>query len=252
MHRWRDVKRGAVAAGTGVCTPPSWRLPSVRAAEWVGEPWSARRGGEAGRVVGAVDLETMALIEEASQRGHCGVRVQADSVPGKRARGGSGARLGWGGGGEDGGGWLLVGRRRRRATESFYRRRRCWSVARACPPLRPHGPQHARLLCPHCLPELVQSLSVELVMPSNHLVPVSSCLQFLPASGSFPVSRLFASGGQSIAASASVFPKNIQGPFPLAWTGWISLQSRGLPSLLQHHSSEASTLRCSAGFMVQL
>ena len=78
---------------------------------------------------------------------------------------------------------------------------------------------------------------------SSSVIPFSSCLQFFPASGSFPVSQIFASGGQSIgaSASASVFPMNIQGWFPLGLTGLISLQSKGLSRvLLQHHSSKAS------------
>jgi len=73
----------------------------------------------------------------------------------------------------------------------------------------------------------------ESVMPSNHFIPC--CLLLLPhspflASGSFPISQFLASGGQSIgvSASASVFPMNIQDWFPLGWTGWISLQSKGL------------------------
>ena len=70
-------------------------------------------------------------------------------------------------------------------------------------------------------------------MPSNHLIlcrSFSSCPQFPPASGSFPVSQLFTSGGQSIgaSASASVLPMNIQGWFPLGLAGLISLQSKGL------------------------
>ena len=80
---------------------------------------------------------------------------------------------------------------------------------------------------------LLKFISIESVMPSSHLIlccVFSSCLQSFPASGSFPMSRLFAAGGQSIgvAASASVLPMNIQGWFPLGLTGWISLQSRGL------------------------
>ena len=62
---------------------------------------------------------------------------------------------------------------------------------------------------------------------SPSVVPFS-WLQSFPASGSFPMSQLFASGGQSIRASASVLPMNIQWWFPLGWTGWISLQSKGL------------------------
>ena len=64
---------------------------------------------------------------------------------------------------------------------------------------------------------------------SSSVIPFS-CLQFFPASGSFPVSQFFAWGGQSIgvSASASVLPMNIQDWFPLGWIGWISLQSKGL------------------------
>ena len=95
-------------------------------------------------------------------------------------------------------------------------------------------------------------------MPSNILfsvVPFSSCLQFFPASGSFPVSQFFTSGGQRIgvSASASVLPMNIQDWFPLGWTGLISLQSKGtLKGLLQYHNSKASILWHSAFFIVQL
>ena len=65
---------------------------------------------------------------------------------------------------------------------------------------------------------------------SSSVAPFSSCLQSFPASGSFPMSLFFTSGGQSIrvSASASVLPMNIQAWFPLGWTGWISLQSKGL------------------------
>ena len=69
--------------------------------------------------------------------------------------------------------------------------------------------------------------SPELVIPSNHLIPFSSCLLSFPASGCFPVSQFFTSGGQSIgvSASASVLPMNIQDWFPLGLTGLFSLQS---------------------------
>ena len=65
---------------------------------------------------------------------------------------------------------------------------------------------------------------------SSSVIPFSSRPQSFPASGSFPMNQLFPSGGQSIesSASASVLPMNIQGWFPLGWTGWISLQSKGL------------------------
>ena len=74
--------------------------------------------------------------------------------------------------------------------------------------------------------------SIELVIPSNHFipfVPFSSCPQSCPASGSFPVNWLFASGGQTIRASAlvSVFPMNIQGLYPLGLTGLISVTRQG-------------------------
>ena len=80
---------------------------------------------------------------------------------------------------------------------------------------------------------LLKLMSIELVMPSNHLIlccPFSSCPQSFPASGSFQISQLFASGGQSIrvSASTSVLPMNTQDWSPLGWTGWISLQSKGL------------------------
>ena len=80
------------------------------------------------------------------------------------------------------------------------------------------------------LPKL---MCIESVMPSNissSVIPFSSCLQSFPASGSFQMSQLFASGGQSIGVSAlaSVLPMNIQDWFPLGWTGWISLQSKEL------------------------
>ena len=85
---------------------------------------------------------------------------------------------------------------------------------------------------------------------SSSLIPFSSCLQSFPASKS----QFFASDGQSIgvSASASDLPMNIQDWFLSGWTGWISLQSKGLSSLLQHHSSKASVLQCSAFFIVQL
>ena len=100
--------------------------------------------------------------------------------------------------------------------------------------LWPHEPQHARPPCPSPTPG-VYSDSCPLswwchLTISSSVVPFSSCLQSFPASGSFQMSQLFASGGQSIgaSASASVLPMNIQDWFPLGWTGWISLQSKGL------------------------
>ena len=89
---------------------------------------------------------------------------------------------------------------------------------------------------------------------SSSVAPFSSCPQSFPASGSFPMSRLFAWGAQSIgaSASASVLPMNIQGWFLLGLSSLISLLSKGLKSLLQHHNLKASVLWCSVSFMVQL
>ena len=89
---------------------------------------------------------------------------------------------------------------------------------------------------------------------SSSVVPFS-CPQSLPASGSFPISQLFAWSGHSIrvSASASVLPMNTQDWPPLGWPGWISLQPKGLSkSLLQHDSSKPSSFRHSAFFTVQL
>ena len=100
--------------------------------------------------------------------------------------------------------------------------------------LWPHGLEHARLPCPSLTPGACSNsfLSNQWCHPtiSSSVVPFSSCFQSFPASGSFPMSQFFASGGQSIgvSASASVLPMNIQDLFPLGWTGLISLQSKGL------------------------
>ena len=100
--------------------------------------------------------------------------------------------------------------------------------------LRPHEAQYARPPCPSPRPGVHPDscASSQWCHPaiSSSAVPVSSCLQSLPASGSFPMSQIFAWGGQSIgvSASASVLPMNNQDWSPLGWTGWISLQSKGL------------------------
>ena len=100
--------------------------------------------------------------------------------------------------------------------------------------LQPHGLEHARPPCPSPTPGVHSNScpSSGWCHPtiSSSVVPFSSCPQSFPASGSFPMSRLFASGSQSfgVSASASVLPMNIQDWFPLGWTGWMSLQSKGL------------------------
>ena len=124
--------------------------------------------------------------------------------------------------------------------------------------LWPHGLQHSRLPCPSLTPGTYSnscSLS-QWCHPtiSSSVIPCSSCLQPFPASGSFPMSQFFASGGQSIgvSASTSVLPMNILDWFPLGLTGLFSLHQQTFKSLLRHHSSKASILWHSAFFIVQL
>ena len=100
--------------------------------------------------------------------------------------------------------------------------------------LRPHGLQQARLPCLSPTPRACSNScpSSWWCHPaiSYPVISFSSCLQSFPTSGSFPMSQIFTSGGQSIgvSASASVFPRNTQDWSPLGWTGCISLQSKGL------------------------
>ena len=100
--------------------------------------------------------------------------------------------------------------------------------------LWPHGLQHVRLPYPSPTPRAYSnscpsSRWCHPTLPSS-VIPFSSCLQSFPSSGTFPMSQFFASGGQRIgvSASASVLPMTIQDWFPLEWTGWISLLSKGL------------------------
>ena len=122
--------------------------------------------------------------------------------------------------------------------------------------LRPHEMQHTRPPCPSPTPGVYSNLGPlsQWCHPtiSSSIIPFSSRLQSFPASGSFPMSQLLAWGGQSIGVSASTsdLAMNIQDWFPLGLTGWISLQSKGLSRLLQHHSSKASILRHPAFFTV--
>ena len=119
--------------------------------------------------------------------------------------------------------------------------------------LWPHGLQHARPPCPSPTPRVhpnpcpLSGWCHPTI--SSSVVPFSSCPQSFPASGSFPVSQLFASGGQSIgvSASTSVLPMCTQDWSPLGWTGWISLQSKGLSRVFSNtHSSKLSILWCPA------
>ena len=100
--------------------------------------------------------------------------------------------------------------------------------------LWPHEPQHARPPCPSPTPRVYPNPcpSSQWCHPaiSSSVIAFSSCPQSLPESGSFPMSQLFAWGGQStrVLASTSVLPVNTQECSPLGWTGWIFLQSKGL------------------------
>ena len=108
------------------------------------------------------------------------------------------------------------------------------SVTQSCPTLWPHESQHARPPCPSPTPGVHSDSrsTSQWCHPviSSSVVPFSSCPQSLPASESFPMSQPFTWGGQStrVSASASFLPKNTQDWSPSEWTGWISLQSKGL------------------------
>ena len=123
--------------------------------------------------------------------------------------------------------------------------------------LWPHEPQHARPPCPSPTPG-VYSDSCPLSRwchpaISSSVVPFSSCPQSFPASGSFQISQLFASGGQSIGFRFNISPSSEHpGLSPLGdWLDLLVVQGT-LKSLLQHHSSKASILQCSAFFIIQL
>ena len=109
---------------------------------------------------------------------------------------------------------------------------------------RPHESQHSRPPCPSPTPGVYSNScpSSRWCHPaiSSSVIPFSSCPQSLPASGSFPMSQLFAWGGQSIAvsASASVLPMNTQYWSPLGWTGGISLQSKGLSRVFSNTTDQ--------------
>ena len=153
--------------------------------------------------------------------------------------------------------WLSLGSKSVPGTLKSRRYFLVWSVQFShsvmSDSLQPHGPQHARPHCPSPTPRVYPSSC-----PSNwwchpaisySVVPFSYCLLSFSASGSFPVSQFFASGGQNIrvSASASVLPMNIQDWFPLGWTGWSSLQSKGLwrvfsNTTVQNHQFVSSQL----------
>ena len=103
--------------------------------------------------------------------------------------------------------------------------------------LQPHGLQHTRPPCPSPIPRVYSNSCPSrrwcLPIISSSVIPFSSCLQIFPASRYFLKSQFFASGGRTtgVSASTSVLPMNIQDWFPLGWTDWISLQSKGLSRL---------------------
>ena len=104
---------------------------------------------------------------------------------------------------------------------------------------------------------LLKLMPIESVMPYSQLIlcrPFSSCPQSLQASGSFPMSQLFARSGQSIgdSVSASVLPMNTEDLSPLGWAGWISLQSKGLSRVFSNTTAKTSIFWRSAFFTVQL
>ena len=121
--------------------------------------------------------------------------------------------------------------------------------------LQPHGLQHTRPPCPSattgaCSNSCPWSQWCHLTISSS-VVPFSSRFQLFLASGSFPISQFFTSGGQSIgvSASTSVLPVNVQNWFPLGWTGWISFQSKGLSRIfsnitVQKHQFFGTRLIC--------
>ena len=116
--------------------------------------------------------------------------------------------------------------------------------------LRPHELQHARPFCPSPTPGVYPN-SCPLsqwchLTISSSVVPFSSCPQSFPASGSFQMSQLFTSGGQNIgvSASTSVLLMNTQDWFPLGWTGWISLQSKGLSRVFSNTTVQKHQFFC--------
>ena len=116
--------------------------------------------------------------------------------------------------------------------------------------LRPHELQHTRSSCPSPTPEVYPNLSPlsQQFHPtiSSSFILFSSCLQCFPTSGSFQMSQLLPSGGQSIgvSASTSVLPMNTQDWFPLEWTGWNSLQFKGLSRVFSNTSVQRHQFFC--------
>ena len=124
--------------------------------------------------------------------------------------------------------------------------------------LRPHGLQHTRPPCSSPTPRASSNScpSSRWCHPtiSPSIVPFSSCLHSSPASGSFQMSKLFETGGQSIGVSASAFvlPMNTQDWYPLGWTGCISLQSKGLSRVFSNTTVQKLIVQHHLGQMIHL
>ena len=124
--------------------------------------------------------------------------------------------------------------------------------------LWPHELQHARPPClspaPRVYPNSCPLSRWCHPTISSSVIPFSFCTQSFPASGSFQISQLFASGGQSIrvSASASFLPVNTQDRSPLGWTGWISLQSKGLSRVFSNTTVQKHQFCSQLFFIVQL
>ena len=129
----------------------------------------------------------------------------------------------------------------------------CWvrfSCSVVSDSLRPHELQHTRPPCPSPTPRVYPNscpLS-QWCHPtiSSSVIPFSSCLQSFPTSGSFQMSQTFTSGGQNtgVSASTSVLPMNTQDWSPLGWTGWISLQSKGLSRVFSSTTVQKNQFFC--------
>jgi len=145
---------------------------------------------------------------------------------------------------------LLHGFKSQSQVDSFSSSSAQFSRSVVSDSLWPHEPQHARPPCPsptpgvHPNPRPLSRWCHPTI--SSSVVPFSSCPQSYPASGSFQMSQLFASGGQSIgvSASTSVLPMNTQDWYPLGWTGWISLQSKGLSRVFSNTTVQKHQFFC--------
>ena len=147
---------------------------------------------------------------------------------------------------------------------TFYCNFKFSSVTQSCLTLRPRGLQHTRPPCPLPTPRAYSNScpSDQWCHPtiSSSVIPFSSNLQSFPASGYFPMSQFFASGGQSIGVSvlgsASVLPMNIQDWFPLQLMGWNSLLSKGLSKVfsktVQKHQFFSVQLSLSSNFHIHI